>query len=524
VVLALVGCQPVATVPKPARGGTAIEALVGATGVLNPLFETVDSTRDVDSLIYQGLTTVDPQQNIVGLLASDWAVSQDNLTYTFTIRDGVKWADGQPFSADDVLFTYHVLQDLEYTMPGAEFWRQVGIAAGNPGQVVFNLKAPSASFPLALRVGIIAKHVFGGMAPAQIAASPFSGVRAIGTGPFKVAAVSQLAITLDRNTFADPQPYLDHLVLRTYPANDPQSAIRAVGQGVADLVGGLEPQEVGLLTGRSDVSVLDSRMFTNSFVSMNPDGDGKPYFSDPKVRLALVQGVDRQKIVTDVLAGRADPDPSPLPVGAWAYSAAAAALHPFDPVAAAQALDKAGWMVPAGGKVRAKNGVPFSVQLVTSQSYPNQQVAEALARQLADIAVEVVVKPVPASQLVQNYLLGRNYQMALASFDVGPDPDQYSLWHSGADPNSLNFAYSRGWGLIDSDLENGRATVDPQARLAAYIDFQTLMADAAPAIFLYSARYDYAVSQRVHGVHINKVIEPADRFMYVTQWYVNTTG
>jgi peptide/nickel transport system substrate-binding protein len=523
-VLALVGCQPVATVPKPARGGTAIEALVGAAGVLNPLFETVDSTRDVDSLIYQGLTSVDPQQNIVGVLASDWTVSADHLTYTFNIREGVKWADGQPFTADDVLFTYHVLQDLEYTMPGAEFWRQVGIAAGGAGQVVFALRAPSASFPLALRVGIIAKHLFAGMAPAQIAASPFSAVRAIGTGPFKVAAVSQIAITLDRNSYADPQPYLDHLVLRTYPANDPQAAIRAVGQGVADLVGGLEPQEVGLLTGRADVSVLDSRMFTNSFVSMNPDGDGKQFFGDPRVRLALVQAVDRQRIVSEVLAGRADPDPSPIPVGAWAFSAAAAALHPFDQVGAAQALDKAGWVTPPGSKVRAKTGVPFSVQLVSSDSYPNQQVAVALARQLADIGVEVLVKPVPASQLVQKYLLGRNYQMALASFDVGPDPDQYSLWHSGADANSLNFAYARGWGLIDSDLESGRATVDPQARLAAYIDFQTLIADAAPAIFLYSSRYDYAVSQRVHGVHINKVIEPADRFMYVTQWYVNTTG
>jgi peptide/nickel transport system substrate-binding protein len=524
VVLALVACTPVATVPKPARGGTAVEALVGAAGVLNPLFETVDSTRDVDSLIYQGLTSVDPQQNIVGVLASDWAVSQDRLTYTFNIRDGVKWADGQPFAADDVLFTYHVLQDIEYTMPGAEFWRQVGISAGGTGQVVFNLRAPSASFPLALRIGIIPKHVFAGMAPAEIAASPFSGVRAIGTGPFKVAAVSQLAITLDRNPFADPQPYLDHLVLRTYPANDPQSAIRAVGQGVADLVGGLEPQEVGLLTGRADVSVLDSRMFTNSFVSMNPDGDGKQFFGDPKVRLALVQAVDRLRIVNEVLAGRADADSSPIPVGASAYSAAAATLHPFDQVAAAQALDKAGWVSVPGAKVRAKNGVPFSVQLVSSDSYPNQQVAVALARQLGDIGVEVTVKPVPASQLVQKYLLGRNYQMALASFDVGPDPDQYSLWHSGADPNTLNFAYSRGWGLIDSDLENGRGTIDPQARLAAYIDFQMLMADAAPAIFLYSSRYDYAVSQRVHGVHINKVIEPADRFQYVTQWYVNTSG
>lgn len=523
-VLALVACQPVATVPKPARGGTAVEALVGGAGVLNPLFESVDSTRDVDSVIYQGLTTVDAQQNVVGALASDWAISQDRLTYTFNIRGGVKWADGQPFSTDDVLFTYHVLQDVEYTQPGADFWRQVGVGPGGPGQVVFSLRAPSASFPLALRIGIIAKHVFAGMAPAQIAASPFSGVRAIGTGPFKVAALSQLAITLDRNPYADPQPYLDHLVLRTYPAGDPQSAIRAVGQGVADLVGGLEPQEVDALQGRTDVSVLDSRMFTNSFVSLNPDGDGKQFFGDIKVRMALMQAVDRQRIVTEVLLGRADPDPGPIPVGDWAYSAAAAALHPTDALAAAQALDKAGWTTLPGAKVRTKNGVTFSVQLVAADSYPSRQVADALARQLVDIGIQVTVHAVPASQLVQNYLLGRNYQMALASFDVGSDPDQYSLWHSGAEANVLNFAYSRGWGLIDSDLETGRAAVDPQARLAAYIDFQMLMADSAPAIFLYSGRYDYAVSQRVHGVHMNKVIEPADRFQYVTQWYVNTSG
>ncbi len=124
---------------------------------------------------------------------------------------------------------------------------------------MFTLKAPSASFPLALRIGIIAKHIFGGMAPAQIAASPYSGVQAFGTGPFKVGAVNQLAITLDRNPYANPQPYLDHLVLRTYPATDPQSAIRAVGQGVADLVGGLEPQEVDALQAiASNVSVVDS--------------------------------------------------------------------------------------------------------------------------------------------------------------------------------------------------------------------------------------------------------------------------
>jgi ABC-type transport system substrate-binding protein len=98
------------------------------------------------------------------------------------------------------------------------------------------------------------------------------------------------------------------------------------------------------------------------------------------------------------------------------------------------------------------------------------------------------------------------------------------MWHSGAPAGSLNFAYTRGWGLIDKDLEDGLAAVDPSARLAAYLDFQTQLVDAAPAIFLYSPHYDYAISQRVHGVHMNSVIEPGDRFQYVTQWYVNTSG
>jgi len=521
-VLLLVACQPVATVPKPARGGTAVEALVGSASVLNPLFESNDSTRDVDSLIYQGLTTVDAQQNVVGLLASDWTISPDHLVYTFDIKAGVLWADGQPFSADDVLFTFHVLQDPEYQEPGSEFWREIGVASGGPGKVEFTLKAPSAAFPLALRIGIIPKHVFDGMAPAQIAASPSSGLRAFGTGPFKVAAMSSLAINLDRNPNASPQPYLDHLVLRTYPASDPGMAIRAVLNGAADLVGGIEPSEVAVLQRQSTVSIQDAQMFTNSFVAMNAEGDGKQFFADQKVRQALVQAVDRQRIVANVLSGKADPDPGPIPTADWAFSTAAAGLHPYDQEAAAKALDAAGWTIQPSAKLRSKNGVPFKVSLVAAATYPNAEIATELAAQLLQIGIEVDVKTVPPSQLVQSYLLGHHYQMALVAFDVGPDPDQYTLWHTGAEAGSLNFSYSRGWGLIDKDLEDGRAAIDPSSRLAAYLDFQALMADAAPAIFLYAGRYEYAVSQRVHGVRMNKVIEPSDRFQYVTEWYVNT--
>ena len=519
----MAACQPIATAPKAAKGGAAVEALVGTPGVLNPLFEQDDTTRDVDSVIYQGLTTIDGNQQVVGQLASDWAISPDHLTYTFDIRTDVKWADGVAFTADDVLFTFHVLQDLEYSQPGAEFWRQLGVARGGPNQVVFTLKSPSASFPLVMRIGIVAKHLFDGLSPDQIEASPYSGIRAIGTGPFKVAAIDSRAITLDRNPYASPQPYLEHLVMRTYPANNPQAAILAVQSGAADLVGGIDPKELTTLENIANVNILDVRTYTNAFVAMNPDGTAKAFFSDVKVRQALVQGVDRDAIIRDVLGGHGEADPTPIPAGDWAFAASAGRKYTYDQQAAAAALDAAGWTLASGSNVRAnKSGLQFKVSMVVTDSYPNREIADEVARQLAAIGVQITVKPVAPSDLVQNYLLTHQYEMALVVFDVGPDPDLYSLWHSGADPGTLNFAYSRGWGLIDKDLEDGRAAIEQPARLAAYTDFQSLIADQAPAIFLYSANYDYAVSQRVRGVRVNRVIEPEDRFQYVTGWYVNT--
>jgi peptide/nickel transport system substrate-binding protein len=521
--LAMAACQPIATVPKAARGGTAVEALVGSPGALNPLFEQDDTTRDVDSVIYQGLTTVDANQRVVGLLASDWSISPDHLTYTFTMRTNVKWADGQPFTADDVLFTFHVLQDLEYQQPGADFWRQVGVVAGGPNQVEFTLRSPSASFPLALRIGIIAKHLFDGLSPDQIEASPYSGIHAIGTGPFQVAAIDSRAITLDRNPNATPQPYLDHLIMRTYPANNPQAAILAVQSGAADLVGGIDPKELTTLQNTANVGILDARTYTNAFITMNAEGDGKTFFSDVKVRQALVQGVDRQAVISDVLGGHGEVDPTPIPAGDWAFTGSAANKYPYDQLSAAKALDAAGWILQPGAQVRTnKDGVAFRVGLVVTDTYPNHEIADAVAHQLGLLGVAVTVKAVSPSDLVNNFLLNRQYQMALVVIDVGPDPDLFALWHSGAEIGSLNFAYSRGWGLIDKDLEDGRAAVDQPARLAAYTDFQALIADLAPAIFIYSADYDYAVSQRVRGVHLNRVIEPGDRFQYVTDWYVNT--
>jgi peptide/nickel transport system substrate-binding protein len=511
----------------PRRGGTVTEAVVGNVLTLNPLFEQNGNDQDVDSLVYQGLTTVGSNQTSVPLLAKSWTVTKDGLTYTCVLEGGVKWADGQPFTAEDVLFTFGVLQSKDYQVATNQYWKAIQVAKVDASTIRFTLKAPSAAFPLALRQGIIPKHVFEGKAVAQISSDAHSGARAFGTGPFKVASISRdrRSIALDRNPYANPKPYLDHFAFHGFASL--ADAVDAVSRGDADTVGALQPpsQLASSLDRRPDLAVHQIKTYSFAAVLLSLTPDQAAYFDPPTVREALSRAVDRQKIVTNILGGKADVTFGPIPPADWSYSQNPAAKLSYDPHAAGQMLDAAGWALNPVTQLRERGGRPFSVTLVTSGEPPWGQVAQAVSSQLRKVGVDARVSAVSAAALVSKYVMPKQFQMALTVFDNGPDPDQYSLWHSGAPPDTFNLGgYLPRQALIDKDLEDGRAASDRKVRKAAYADFQDLMANAAPAIFLVSPHYAYLVATRVHGVRTNPVIEPVDRFQYVAGWSVNPSG
>jgi ABC-type transport system substrate-binding protein len=232
-------------------------------------------------------------------------------------------------------------------------------------------------------------------------------------------------------------------------------------------------------------------------------------------------------VVRDVLGGRADAAPGPIPPTDWAYSRSDADKVPYDPAQATRTLQSAGWTMNMQTGILNQGGRDFSVSLATTDAPPYRQVADSVAAQLRLIGVQVQVSPVPTSELVSKVLVGSQYQLALVTFDNGPDPDQYTLWDSEAASASLNFARVDRLphqALIDKALIDGRTETDPKARQGRYNDFQNLMADAAPAIFLFEPHYTYIVSRRVRGLHTNPVIDPVDRFQYVADWYVATLG
>jgi len=517
-------CDPAAVILKqgPQKGGTVVEAIVGEAQSLNPLFAVEDNARDIDSLVFQGLITVDAGQNVEPLLAKSMSVSEDRTTYLFKLRTDLKWADGQPFTADDVLFTFHVMQDRAYDQPQGQFWKEVRVELNGINEVRFVLKAPSSSFPFALRQGIIPEHVFKDVPTEAMALDPHSAAMAFGTGPFMVDSISEnhKSVTLKRNPFAAAAPNLDHLVFRSYPTL--ADAVDAVSRGEADAVGALQPPQLGTLARRPDLQINELKTFSFTAALFNVSPEMSVYFNPPAVRQALVQAIDRRAVL-NVLDRRADAAPGPIPPTDWAYDRDAAGKYPFDIAAARRTLDATGWLLPPDGGVRQRSGKDFSISIVTADSYPYVQVADLLTKEFATVGVQLTVDVVPSTVLVSRYLVGKKYQMALVAFDNGPDPDQFGLWHSSNSSDALNFSSPLlpKQALIDKDLEDGRATADRKPRKAAYADFQDLMSDAAPAAFLYEPHYAYIVSRRVHGVRTNPVVEPVDRFQYVTEWWVD---
>ncbi|MGH7777140.1 MAG: ABC transporter substrate-binding protein, partial [Candidatus Dormibacterales bacterium] len=329
-------------------------------------------------------------------------------------------------------------------------------------------------------------------------------------------------VVLRRNPSARPAPDLDRFVFQAFPTLS--GAVNAVLDGTADTVGGVLPPQLAGAGSRSDLTVYRARTFQQMAVFLDLSPQGLKLFDPPQVRQALNQAVDRKAIIREVLGGQADPAFGPIPPSNWAYSPVAARSLRYDPAAARSALTAAGWSLPPGGRVRVRGGTQFTVTLVTPDVYPYVQVATALRRYLGAVGVSIALDQVPSSILVGHYLIPREYQMVLAQLDSGPDADQSAFWHSGQPGDSLNFTPLPHQALVDKDLDDAEAAAGQAARRALYDDFQALVAQAAPALFIYEPRYLYLVNARVRGVSLKPVVEPSDRFQGVAGWYVVSTG
>jgi peptide/nickel transport system substrate-binding protein len=495
-----------------------VEAVVGSPSHINPLYAYLnDVDRDLSSLIFSGLARLGPDGQVLPDLAKSWDIPTDGKQVTFHLRSGVTWQTGAAFTADDVLFTFHLLADpkLQGDPDQAALWQALACSAPDQMTVACQLPDAFAPFLSYATIGILPQHVLQNVAAAALLDDAFNKAP-VGTGPYRLAQFDETQATLKANHgYYLGVPLLEEIQVRFYP--DVSSAAADVVRGQA------EGLLVDLTTGQKDFDTLASADGIKAYTANRSAytalylNNGTAPLNDASVRKAIANTVDIDKIISDVLSGRAIPADSPIVPGTWAHDPNLKA-YPHDPGQAQDILKDAGWVAPDGSNVRQRNGLELRLTLMTDQDTLRGAVADEIARELADIGIEATVVRQASTSLVRDFLIPRSYQAAIFGWDPGADPDPYPAWHSSqANGNGRNLAAYRN---ADADklMEEARHTTDLDQRQRLYYTFQQTFHEDVPSVLLYYPVYTYFISDQVKNVRLGALFSNASRFQNVTQW------
>jgi peptide/nickel transport system substrate-binding protein len=516
---------------KPAEGGIYSEGVVGTFMRLNPLLDYYNGAdRDVDHLIFSGMLRIDDRGLPQADLATSWGISRDGTIYNFSLNPNAVWQDGNPVTSDDVIFTIQMMTSNDSPIPSdiRDFWKQIEVIRLDDKTVQFKLPEPYAPFLDYLTFGLLPSHLLGDLTMADLINDPFN-LQPVGSGPYRIDHL----ITTDGKitgvvlaAFKDYKPqgaYIEQIAMRYY--QDSPAAYAAYQAGEISGIGDVTPEILPEVLKEEGLSIYTTRLPVMSMILMNLGDDQVKFFQDANVRKALMLGLNRQGMIDSLQSGQAILADGPIFPGSWAYYDGID-HYSYDPNQAISILREAGYTIPAaGGETRTnKDGTPLSFELLFPDDQEHVALANKIKQDWASLGVEVTLTPLAYDKLVSEHLDIRNYQAALVDLNLSqtPDPDPYPFWHQTQISSGQNYSQ---WDDRQASeyLEQARITTDLADRTRLYNNFQVRWSQELPAIPLFYPVYTYAVSTDVHGVSIGPILEPADRFSHVTNWYLVTS-
>jgi peptide/nickel transport system substrate-binding protein len=497
-------------------GGTFVEGIADEVNVINPLFPQNNSSDIATRLIFSGLIRRDANGFLEPDLAEHWEVNKDGTIFTVYLKKDLLWHDGQPLTAQDVLFTYKSIQDPATNSPLFSSWKNIGIESKDPYIITFKLPSPYTPFASLLTTGIVPAHLLGEVEPEVLRRQEFNQ-RPIGSGPFIFTEFisHQNEWRLSSNPdYVHGNPQIERFIIRSYETTDQLRSAYEAGEVMA--VGGLNLTDSLEVGRRAGTKLISFPLTSNIFGFFNTK---HRHLKDKKLRQAIVHGIDIQ-VVSSVLGHRLTVNRSPLLSEHLGYDKALSQL-PYNRAKAVQLLDEAGWKKSGGGN-RQKSGNNLRIQLATLNKDIFPVVAAVIKDQLAQLGIETDIHFVNLASLQKDYIQPRRYDILLASINLGADPDVYSYWHSSQieDPG-LNFSQYNS-SMADQALEDGRTRQDVKLRAAKYQTFLETWRQDAPAIALLRPNYYYIVRDRVQGIRVTRLVDPLDRFYGVEDWAVNS--
>lgn len=512
---------------QPTSGGIYREGLIGSMQRLNPLlawYNNVD--QDVCALIYSSLMTHDTRGNPIKDLAVDYGISADGLTYNFAINPEAKWQDGQPVTADDVIFTFEMLKNGSGYLPSdlIAFWEKIQINPVDEHTLQFVLEEAFAPFLDYLDIGILPKHIFSNMSFEDMANSKIN-IQPIGSGPFQMKELVQNGGSISGVTLINNQQYygkkafLDEIQFTYY--QDSGLAFQAYQQDLIDGISYVSNDVLKTVLTEEDLSLYSTRLPVQSMIFFNLDNKDVAFFQDKTVRLGLFTGLNRTRIINSILEGQAMLANGPILFGNWAYYEDALKIE-YDANKAIDQLKSAGFILAnEQDQVRSKDGITLNFTLLYPDDDTHKQIAEAIQQDWAQINVLVNLEAVAYDELVNNRLDSRDYEAALVDINMSdsPDPDPYPFWDQTQISSGQNYSQ---WNnrVVSQYLETARVETDRAERERLYKNFQVVFTEELPAIPLYNPIYNYPVSSKVSGVSIGPLYKTSDRFLNISEWYM----
>lgn len=502
------------TMEEGTPGGILIEGSFSDISTLNPVLTSDVPSSDVQAFIFETLAEPNPETiEPVGSLAAAWAVSEDGLTWTLQLQEGVTWQDGETFTADDVKFTYDLHMNPETNSPRtADFTAKIAsIEVVDDLTISFTLVAPISDFLLDLGVyGIVAEHVWADIPAADVAADGGSTgedpARVVGTGPFifEQWTVEDNASVVRYDDYWDGAPYLDQIIYKVVP--DQSAGVQQLITGELDWFGGVPEASVTELDG-TDVGIFESPTLSFTFYGTNMDPEKTTLFQEANVRKALLYALDREAMIQTIRFGYGEVAIGTMPVLSWAYNPEGIEeAYAYDPELAMQLLDEAGWVAGDDG-VRAKDGQRLAFSMYTNAGNVAREAYLTAAQEFwAQIGVEMTPQLEPFPALVERITETFDFEVVLIGFNWSATPDQSVMWGCESYPLGFNFVrYCNE--EVDAIAAEALSEPDQATRIEMYTEMQNLVLADLPMAVLDFPTSITGLSNRVHNLFPSAVNE-----------------
>ncbi len=478
-------------VPAPKRGGTLVMAQASDP---NPVPGNIDGSQGsvLSGLVYQGLIYVDKDRAIKPQLAENWESNADQTQFTFHLRKGVKWQDGQDFTASDVLFTYTNITPKYVPTASATFKSILQkVEAPDPGTVKLTLSKRYGPFLSFLNVPIVPEHAYTGT---DFSTNPRNR-SPIGTGPFRLTNWTPAdSMTFDRaDTYWKPgQPYLDRIVLKIIPQG--ASRIAALKAGEVDYLPYTEvvPQDFAAL--KDDSSLQWATGLTSQaqvYLTLNLDHEP---FNNKLFRQALMTALDRETMTSQITLGVDTPAISAFhnSIG-WAQDPSVNLLkqYAFDPAKANLMLDQAG--LPRGSDGNRTRPLRMYVEI----GRPNfDAISPFVQQQWKAIGVPVTLMPLDRQVMQDMVFVKRDFDINLNESNSSGDPEiglaRFYTCNSIQPIPSTN-----GAGYCNADVDrlfaDGAESADPRERGPSYAQVVKILSNDLPYLSLID-RQDHSIA------------------------------